>query len=171
MIKTGRLLYRKSDSSAGPATETVFDDNFTEQRSWAGIRRCDHKTSSEMTDLFVNLRGNEKTRDHRKNQQKKRFIMKTSVMNDTELLKIKRRLNLFGFNLLKITNTAESVSLALLICLLAFLGFHIFHHAAFFAHLTLGKFVNLSFKRIFSFHKFKTYRSADNLKCISEIVG
>ncbi len=68
LIKTGRLLYRKSDSSAGPATETVYDDNFAELCSWAEIRRCDHKTSSEMTDLFVNLSGNEKTKDHWNNQ-------------------------------------------------------------------------------------------------------
>jgi hypothetical protein len=73
LIKTGRLLYRKSDSSAGHATDTVYGDHFAELCSWTGIRRCDHKTSGEMTDLFVNLWGNEKTRDHWKNQQKKKI--------------------------------------------------------------------------------------------------
>lgn len=58
----------KSDSSAGHATDTVYGDHFAELCSWTGIRRCDHKTSGEMTDLFVNLWGNEKTRDHWKNQ-------------------------------------------------------------------------------------------------------
>ena len=64
MIRKGRLLYEKSDSSIGPATETVFDDNFAELCSWAEIRRCDHKSSSEMTDLNVRLWGNEKTKEH-----------------------------------------------------------------------------------------------------------
>ncbi len=40
LIKTGRILYSKSDSPIGPATETVYDDNFAELCSWAEIRRC-----------------------------------------------------------------------------------------------------------------------------------
>lgn len=69
LIKTGRLLYKKCDGSNGPATETVYDDNFAELCSWAEIRRCDNTSSSEMTDLFVELFGNEKTKEHRMKQK------------------------------------------------------------------------------------------------------
>ena len=66
LIRTGRLLYEKCDGSIGPATETVHDDNFTELCSWDEIRRCAHKSSIEMTDLFTELWGNEKTKEYRK---------------------------------------------------------------------------------------------------------
>ena len=69
LIKTGRLLYEKRDGSIGPATETVFDDCFAEMCSWAEIRRCDNTSGKEMTDLFTDLWGNEKTKEHRMNQK------------------------------------------------------------------------------------------------------
>ena len=69
LIRTGRLLYQKGDGSSGPATETVYDDRFAEMCSWAEIRRCDNTSSKEMTDLFADLWGNEKTREYRKEQK------------------------------------------------------------------------------------------------------
>ena len=65
----------------------------------------------------------------------------------------------------------ELISLLLSHGLFTFLGFNVFHHAAFFAHLALSKFINLSFERIFTFNKFKADRGTDYFKCITEVIG